>query len=1458
MKTKINALAGHRVTGYAQIKKLVLAVSSTVLLTGVFSSCVDDEFPIAGASTETTRSETQVVNTGGLIQKSDGTWMSQNCRVPIVGAGKVVTSIGGGLITVADGGNKVGNAIDTDLSNYTTTSVGVASVNVYNPIISIRDLYHTYSGGQKVGFVFKETGNNLLSLDVLNGMTIQTFKNGSDEPVETIIAKETNKNVLNLNVLSIVSGDKVADRELSFMATKEFDEVRLCVTGVNANVLGDLEFAIKYAFVGENPEIRATSERDFTYYWSKGNPSIWDESNIAEDEDFIGIGGKSTSRYVVDDNITNYAESKLLEGTVKGSHISVKFNKEIPSGSQVGFYYSTSKVLGINLIGGAGAKIYALNENGTFPDAGDKAEPGKKLLGVSLIGGTDKTFVCMDLTKPCYGVKAEIPSGLFDGGLDIGVSRYYYAFVREPVKLDPTNYFAISSKDETYSTTYKLKTPTDGTVQYKISSSPRGTKPGITEDNILYGMTEPGDYVISVTYNTNSNITRSSEGINTGSQVTQTITITKKTATVSGDCNKYITAGINNASITDAYKSGGGISVISNTFGLGNIIDSNYDNYATFYGFLSLIDFEPIAAIKLGTSITTNTETRVGFEVQAVTGLADVSAISTYQVKIYNNGSEVASSSDGNAVNVGVLNFDNSRVRLSININSGVTFDHIELWRKGVADVLETQKIYNVFYESTQCVEEGPNEACMEVMTNTGHNLNIDYEKTNIGGILGGLGSGLTNLENLLDASLDTYASFYTTAGLLSGATISLTFDEQPANQPIGFVLGGNEDLISAGVLGGFSLTVFNGDNEVGSITDFTTADVNVISRNGKVYLEIPGEKLTSPYNRIELKMASTLSVITTIYLRGVYTRVDSDGDGIPDCSEDQVSAGLTLSSEITHICEGEAAGLTVEQTTFSEGSEFSLVVRNRETGEVTNVKGILNLNSKLVDIEGSKNWSHGRYFIDVKQGETLLWNHAELYIHPTETTWNTNNSSTDWNNWDNWDNGSPLKCTNVILPSGASIYPILVDGEDNMCHFIYFAPGAELENTPAFSEDCPAKVFIDTNLEGGKYSLFSAPLNGMYTGDMFVSNTDPECFVSLNETTYPEQRFSPIIYQRFWSKTVKKVDGNGSISDVDIDQTDWSGTFNAVSTPYQLAQGFSIRPGKDGESGEYTFRFPKEHKTYNFFYANGVATGESRTIGRSSVGKFIMNEYGNCDLSIEKSGTRFLLGNPFMTHLDISEFLAKNSANVSAVEIYDGSNYVPVVTLNGGNLVSTLTETPTSVAPMEAIFVQAITQGTSLTVNLTKDMFHQKTGSTPAAFRSRSVSSRSSVPNGMLRINATVNGKTSSCVVLQSQSASDSYSSKEDISILIDNEVKPEVAVYTVAERKALAIQRIKSGKSIPLGLYMKQSGNVKLDFDNGSNFWEGWMLFDSKTGKKHSLRESIVFSNISSVSNRFYLIKE
>ena len=1433
MKTKINALAGHRVTGYAQIKKLVLAVSSTVLLSGVFSSCVDDEFAIHGVQSEITRSQLEATNPGGLIQQGDGKWMTQNCRVPIVGPGKVITSIGGGLLDVAGGGNKAGNAIDKDLSNYTTTSVGVASVNVYKPIISIRDLYHTYSGGQKVGFVFKETGNNLLSLDVLNGMTIQTFKNGSDEPVETIIAKETDKNVLNLNVLSIVSGDKVADRELSFMATKEFDEVRLCVTGVKADVLGKMEFAIKYAFVGENPEIRATSESDFTDYWSNGNPSIWNKSNIEEDG---LIGRESTSRYVVDDNPTNYAWSSLLGGLFTDSHISVKFNKEIPSGAQVGFYYSTSKVLGLNLIGEAGAKIYALNENGTFPKDGDKAEPGKSLLGVSLIGGTDKTFVCMDLTKPCYGVKAEIPSGLFDGGVDIGVSHYYYAFVREPVKLDPTNYFSISSEDETYSTTYKLKIPAEGSVQYMLIDYPSNTRPYINQGT-LYGMTKLGTYKVSALYT----------DIN-GKQVVNTITIIKKDPIYKDNCNTYLTKdGEHYARIVDAYGPQGSISIISGTVNKDNIIDDNNDNYATFIGVLNLFEFRPLAAIGFNTITAGATGVRVGFEVQATTGLLDLTAIGTYQVKVYNNGEEVANSAaEGHVLNVGVLNFDNTRVRLSVNIEAGKEFDHIELWRKGVAGVLEAQKIYNVFFENLDCTEELP---CLQVMTNNGHNLNVDYNKTDPKHLVNLLGGGFKNLDNLLDNSLDTYASL-SGINIISKTILELTFDKQPANQPIGVVLSKEEfQLIDVDVLQKITISLFNGETEVSKIGAGGIANINIISRNKKNYIEFNPEDIKGEYDRIQLDFTKLASVnINDINIHGLYTYTD--------CSVDDGNGNLVLKGGIVHVCEGEAISLDVESSTLEENIQLNLDLYNRKTGKQESATGTFD--GGTISIEGADKWSAGRYYVDIKLEDLVLWNHAEVYVHPEKTTWNTNAASTDWNDWDNWDNGSPWECTNVILPSGASIYPILVDGEDNMCHFIYFAPGAELENTPAFSEDCPAKVFIDTNLEGGNYSLFSAPLSGMVTGDMFVSSGPSNQFATLDESSYPERRVSPIVYQRFWSKTVEMVtlesSGTASNTQVTIDQTDWSKTFNAVNTVYDAAQGFSVRPGRKGESGSYTFRFPKEHKTYHYFYSNGASTGQSATIDRNGqAGQFIQKTFGSVNLTIEKSGTRFLFGNPFMTHLDIKEFLTANQSSVNAVEVYDGTKYVEITCDDQGNLISTLEETPTMVAPMEAVFVQAKNAGTSLSLDLTKEMFHQK------GISSRTRASRSGYAHskGSLRMKATVSGESSSCILLCSSRYADAYRTSEDITALIDNDAKPAVAIFTVADRKALSIQRMRSATRIPVGFYLKQTGNVSLAFDASDDIWSGWRLKDKQTGRSYPLKGRITLDNVSTGSGRFFLEK-
>ena len=931
------------------------------------------------------------------------------------------------------------------------------------------------------------------------------------------------------------------------------------------------------------------------------------------------------------------------------------------------------------------------------------------------------------------------------------------------------------------------------------------------------------------------------------------------------DCNRYIT----DAAITKAFDGQGGIT-ISGIEDAANIINNNPNDYATCVDILDLTTSKPLVALTTNKKIPTGNGMRVGFEVQALTGLLDLSVLDAYEIKVYNGNDLVESSGPkGHTVNVGVLNFDNSRVRLSVNIESGEEFDHIELWLKGVLGLANTQRIYNVFYESTDCPEEGVNDACMKVLTQTEHNLNIDEKNTKkeyIGGLVD-VPLKLGYQEKMLDGNLDTHA---TCGGLsvLGKITISLTFNEQPAKQPIGIVLSDGNGILNADVLGGITLKVYQSDKdkdketEIASESDFSTVNVDLISKNGKTYLEIPGAKITKPYNRIEL-VCTSLASLGSLHIGGVYIRVDSDGDGIPDCSEDVTSGDLTLASGITHLCEGNADFIPVESTNLPGGTQLSLAWTNQENetnGTTGTADCTLSENGKILQVNGAASWGkEGRYYVDIRQGEKLLWNHAEVYVHPKETTWKPQDNSTDWNRWENWDNGSPWECTDVILPSGASIYPILEDGAENRCHNLYFAPGSELENTPAFSADNPnGKVFVDTEVNGGNYSLFSAPLSGMVTGDMFVSSGPSNHFATLDESSYPERRVSPMVYQRFWSKTVDMATpgsgGTASNTQVTIDRTDWSKTFNAVNTVYGAAQGFSVRPGREGESGSYTFRFPKEHKTYHYFYSNGASTGQSATIDRNEqAGQFIQKAFGPVNLTIEKSGTRFLFGNPFMTHLDIKKFLAANQSNVSAVEVYDGTQYVPISCDDQGNLISTLEETPTMVAPMKAVFVQAKNEGKSLSLNLTREMFHLK-GKSSLTRASRSGYAHS---KGSLRMKATVSGESSSCILLCSSRYANAYRTSEDITALIDNDAKPAVAIFTVADRKALSIQRMRSATRIPVGFYLKQTGNVSLTFDASDNTWNGWRLKDKQTGRSYPLKGRITLHNVSTGSGRFFLEK-
>lgn len=936
------------------------------------------------------------------------------------------------------------------------------------------------------------------------------------------------------------------------------------------------------------------------------------------------------------------------------------------------------------------------------------------------------------------------------------------------------------------------------------------------------------------------------------------------------DCNRYIT----DAEITKAFDGQGGITISGISSGAENIINSNPNDYATYVGILDLGVSKPLVALDTHNKIPTGDGMRVGFEVQTLTGLLDLSLLKAYEIKVYDGDKLVESSgAEGHTLNVGMLNYDNSRVRLSVNIGSEKKFDHIELWLKGVLGLANTQKIYNVFYESTDCPEEGVNDACMKVLTKADHDLAIDKEHTKKI-LLGGLFEiplELDDSENMLDGSLDTYA---TCGGLnlLGKITISLKFDEQPANQPIGIVLSDGNGILNADVLGGITLKVYQSDKdketEIASESDFSTVNVDLISKNGKTYLEIPGAKITKPYNRIEL-VCTSLASLGSLHIGGVYIRVDSDGDGIPDCSEDVTSGDLTLASGITHLCEGDADFIPVESTTLPGGTVLSLAWEKQENGTngaTGTADCTLSNDGKFLQVDGAASWGkEGRYYVDIRQGEKPLWNHAEVYVHPKETTWEPQGNSTDWNTWENWTNGVPWDCSNVFIPANVEKYPVLSASgtEKYWCDSIHFAPGAELIGQSHLHY---TQAFVDMDLSSGAYHLISAPLQDMVTGDMFVAKNvndwetwrratlsdghHPNFFMPIdgdkhgndNNSAYIEQRINPYIYQRFWNSAVRNETLTRSYNTKDkaiTEFTDWSRSFNAVETNYEVGQGFALKAGDKTNATPYRFHFPKSFSTYHYYGINGNSLKGSSIARTGQTGRLWTAEQINgLTLKRKTSGTLYLFGNPFMAHINIKKFLAKNTG-VTCVKIYQNGEYVDINNDNAADAAQ--------IAPMQAVFLLTKTAGTQLRITLSEDMLEQGKPSTRLTRRMAN----------QVRLTATSNRHSASCVVVSSSSGNDKFNSREDVTLLVGSEEGSGVAVYTIADGKALSIQRMRSATRIPVGFYLKRTGNVSLAFDASDNIWSGWRLKDKQTGRSYPLKGRITLHNVSTGSGRFFLEK-
>lgn len=1417
------------------------------LLTVVFYSCRDEDLLPSVQSFEQGGTRAEAASTSGLDVVQDATYgatYKPNCRVPLVGEGRVINQITKNLVGVlSNSDNKLEYLVDKNLDNFVSLK-GLAEVNAGLPILSVKDVnrvYYDSSNGIKVGFLYKDPGG-LLSLDVLKGFWVKTYLKGEEQDGSSTSGSGENFQLLNLNLLNVSGGLS----EISFTTTKPFDEVRIGCASISVEVLSGLEFY--YAFVGENPKKIAAEKHEYPY---------------AEQERPLHPLSKGD---LVNESLTDGPVCELISGLLGGLTCRVDFGATIPVGSEVGYYTKGGGLASISL---GATKLNAYDTGDNNPQS-INTESG---IGVSALAGGAREFSMILTKKDTRRLELDLPSGI---NL-LSAVQVHYAYSRDPVEIDVSSYFTIGN--DTISTDYyNLPTPSEGTVIYSLISWPSGaTSPSIS-GNHMTGMTVNGDYVVKAVYTREEKETSWSYAV---------IHRNKKEA-VAGCNTMMINTSGNEGQYTVVESSGsqGGISLFNKINNRQNLVDGDYTNYAEATNVLSLIQFGSLAGVHSSQDIAPQGgKTRVGFVMQTNNQLLGADVLKFFFIRLYKDGEEVFSglTAENDAIGVGLVGNDGSKLRFYVETDR--TFDQVELWTAGLLNVnLNTFRLYYAFYEPTTCEEyAGTSEACMEMITAQKHGATINYAETKSSSAAS-VGATMNNLSYVIDNSQQTAASIVAGVSLISRSTVAVKFNSIRGGQPLGAILRTPGYVLNASVLQNVTIAAYNGGQAVASeSTSGGLASIEVISDAGLAYMEVTP---LQDYDEVRISFPSLADALETVWLSGFYIRPDANGNGIPDCAEepdDQGETDITYRSITEHVC--------VDETTYLGNVRISVDAKSELLGtELTFTCYPYNGNEQKIEQKAELQQDDKGYFFELSLpvGDYSIsglstYNGLRAQVHPLKTTWKRNASDTDWNNWSNWTDGSPWGCTNVVIPAGATRYPNLnawgsVDKfyGGNYCANIHFEPGAAVLNTQYLEYDC---AYVEMEVQSGMYHMISTPLHGMVTGDMFVSPEMPAYFTPLNGATYREVRHNPVVRQKMYSRAVTTAtsgtDPNGTVAAT----VDWSRTFNAVAQPYEQAQGIKMMVGNDWGTS-YRLRFPKAYTEYNYYtLSGGWVKKETLPEGaRNMNGKFAYEVIGfnpeNAGSSFtfelrneEQGATYFVAGNPFMSYLDIKTFLTENKQSVQAIRIIDsesvfgGEEGLVRISLgeNGDLSFDVAGEQSNTIAPLQAFYVEALEGYTSDNVNITytSDMFVQPSASTAT----RSSRSASVPAAGEMKISAVSGNSVSSCSLIRSAGASDAYNAKEDIVSLIDEDFMPKVKVYTVADKRALDIQEMSNATRVDLG-FMVKDGSQQTEFtlDYGSN-WKGWTLVDKQTGKRYLLDGTSLTVNAGAMKSndgRFYLVKE
>lgn len=809
-------------------------------------------------------------------------------RRALVGPGCTVNSVGDG-VKVLSGLKDPQNLCNDNLDDYASFPGLVDATVAASPVVSIKDNKHYYAKGTEAGFTICTSSDaGILKVDVSTLYGIKFFKDG--EAVSDVVAVKTGQNITGLGLsLLTIPGSNLVTKSFVAEAPADFDEVQLYRMGVEANVGGVLN--IKYAFVGKAREYTLTNNTEngiakYAKDYNRGKITLNAKENL------------------VDADLSNHVPAAVsaIPIAVDVEAIPSDGQEVFPAGTEIGFKYNVADLASLGIGKNTTITLYSKDKEGLIIKKNKKTESftvSVDVLSLGVISGKKEAEVVIKSTKPFS--KAE----LFFGGLDVklGITNVYYAFVRMAPDLathhcpiEATASHNVCGCENEYQLTHNASVP----VTWKIVSQPADSNISLdAQTGKVTNIYVPGDYTFMAT--------AAADGC------TETTTI--HYAPYYNSAEHGVTLLVNNKNEAEKYvlsdnKGGSLIQIFGDTQNANAILTSDLTDFAyTNPGVeiatnMGIVGVKSVDGSNLAKNVATDHAMKVGFVVSSkATGLT-ADALKLYNIQLLKKGNKVYgdATTHWNGISAGLIGSEKTeKGRLSIDVPAGTDFDEIVLYSSGLLGVdLDKLNVYYA-YVSDETMENAANNALYgaEIVSVDNTDASIDLANTKIVSVAT-IGSGLTNMSNLIDNDMNTYMTFPLGVDL-NGAAVMVNVgkivnqqqnagkatEEEQSKQGQKIVLATNQLTLGLGVdlIKVLKVTTYLDDKQQEELTDWKVLGADVIGTGGKGYVSLV---TTMPFNKLKIEQINSVKAANTLQIGGIALTSNINEDGTStDCPEE-------------------------------------------------------------------------------------------------------------------------------------------------------------------------------------------------------------------------------------------------------------------------------------------------------------------------------------------------------------------------------------------------------------------------------------------------------------------------------------------------------------------------------------------------------------------------------------------